>query len=320
MLKLLSGRTLYYGKGDVLVYRSYAKPLEVAPIPESPYAGDGNVLFAHNIKFAVSGSSLLTSFTEGDNKHVVATDSMKNFILRQAASFEGSTTEELLAFLGKRFLETYPHIDAIEMSADRIPFLPLPVPGPGGYFDNSLVFKRSHNDHASARMEMVRSDHGAEIAGHWCGLSDLQLIKVSGSFFCGFIRDEYTTLPEASDRTLFIFLDMMWRYEDVRDALHPDHGRYAATEQIRDIAHNVFYEFATPSIQHLIWLIGQRVLTRFPQLAEVRFESNNRTWETVVEPADGTSPGVFTEPRPPFGFQGFSMTRSDLDCDLECLT
>jgi urate oxidase len=312
MLKLSSGRTLYYGKGDVLVYRTYAKPLETPPIPESPFAGDKNVIFAHNIKFAVSGESLLTSFTEGDNGKVVATDSMKNFILRQAGSFEGSATEELLAFLSERFLETYPHIDAVEIGADRIPFQPALVPGPGGFYDSSLVFRRSHNERAGAGLTIVRGESGPRIVSHWCGLSDLQLIKVSGSSFYGFIRDEYTTLPEARDRPLFIFLDILWKYEDVGDALKPEAGRYVAAEQIRDIAHNVFYEFATPSIQYLIWLIGQRILTRFPQLAEVRFESNNRTWETVVEPADGLSPGVYTEPRPPYGFQGFSMTRGDL--------
>ncbi|WP_152398073.1 factor-independent urate hydroxylase [Paenibacillus cellulositrophicus] len=312
MLKINSGRTLYYGKGDVLVYRTYAEPLEAAPIPESPFVGEDNILFAHNIRFAVSGDALLTSFTDGDNAQLVATDSMKNFILRQAATFAGGTTEALLHFLAVRFMETYGHIDTVRLSANRIPFLPLPVPGPGGFLDNRLVYRRSYNDHASAEMKLARGAEGYDLDEAWSGLSDLQLIKVSGSSFYGFICDEYTTLPDAYDRPLFIFLDIRWRYEDPQDAIHPEVGKHVPVQQIRDIAQNVFYEFATPSIQHLIWLIGQRILIRFPQLAEVRFETSNRTWETVVEPADGLSSGVFTEPRPPFGFQGFSMTREDL--------
>jgi urate oxidase len=312
MLKLANGRTLYYGKGDVYNYRTYAAPLAVKPIPESPYSGDANVIFAHNITFSVSGEELLTSFTEGDNSRVVATDSMKNFILRETAGYEGSTTEGLLFYISEKFLAKYAHMEAIELSARRIPFLPLEVRGENGFVPSGLVYRRSHNDHASAAMSLVRTDAGCEIRSLECSLSDLQLIKVSGSSFYGFVRDEYTTLPDSYDRPLFIFLDIHWRYADVNDALDATRGNYVAAEQIRDLAHHVFHEKNSPSIQSLIYQIARRILSRFPQLAEVRFESNNRTWEAVVEPKSGTEPGVFTEPRPPFGFQGFTMTRDDL--------
>ena len=86
-----------------------------------------------------------------------------------------------------------------------------------------------------------------------------------------------------------------------------------AAEQIRDIAHTVFHEQHSPSIQNLIYRIGQRSLLRFPQLKEIRFESNNRTWETILEEVSVGEGKVFTEPRPPYGFQGFSMTKRDLE-------
>lgn len=312
MLKIRSGRTLYYGKGDVLSYRTYAAPLTVRSIPESPYKGNANVIFAHNIKFSVSSEVLLTSFTEGDNKQVVATDSMKNFILRQTANYEGSTTEGLLAFISQRFFERYPHIDAIEISADRLPFSSVTVGEGSGWSDSQLVFRRSHNEHASASLKWVRTDIGVELAQHESSLSHIQLIKVSGSSFYGFIRDEYTTLPESYDRPLFIFLDIFWKYADAADAFESERERYVASEQVHDIAHTVFHANNTPSIQYLIYQIGHRILTCFPQLAEVRFESNNRTWETIVEPVDPASAGVYTEPRPPYGFQGFTLTRDDL--------
>ncbi|CAM4386743.1 factor-independent urate hydroxylase [Paenibacillus tarimensis] len=312
MMKLKSGRTLYYGKGDVMTYRTYAKPLKTAPVPESRYTGGDNVIFAHNVLFSVSGEALLASFTKGDNSLVIATDSMKNLILRESAAYEGATTEGLLHFIAERFFAKYPSITGIEISGDRIPFLPLEVPGPEGLAPSGLVYRRSHNDHASASLSLIRTEDGCSVTGHRCVLSNLQLIKVSGSSFYGFVRDEYTTLPDSFDRPLFIFLDIYWRYSDVTDALDSDKGAYAAAEQIRDIAHAVFHEFNTPSIQHLIYQIGLRLLARYPQLEEVGFESNNRTWETVVNPAEGLEPGVFTEPRPPYGFQGFTMTREDL--------
>ncbi|MCA0754171.1 urate oxidase [Paenibacillus sp. N4] len=313
MLNLRSGRTLYYGKGDVLSYRTFAAPLSVKPIKESPYTGDKNVIFAHNIKFSVSSEELLTSFTEGDNTKVVATDSMKNFILRQTAQYDGSTTEGLLAFLGLRFMETYPHIDAVEMSADRMPFSSVTVAGDSGWTPSQLVFRRSRNEHASVYSKWIRSADGITASEQESALSQIQLIKVSGSSFYGFVRDEYTTLPDSYDRPLYIFLDICWTYEDAEDGMDGSRGRYVPSEQIHDIAHTVFHSHNTPSIQYLIYLIGQRILTVFPQLSGVRFESNNRTWETVVEPADPSSAGVYTEPRPPYGFQGFTMTRDDLE-------
>lgn len=310
---MTDSRTMYYGKGDVLVYRTFVQAMNAyTPIPESGFAGHDNVIFAFNVKIAVRGEAFLPSFTEGDNAMVVATDSMKNFILRHTSEYDGSTMEGYLHFIACKFLDTYAHMTSIELSADRLPFDMLKVPGDDGLTDSGLVYRRSLNDHASAALEVKRGDSGYEVVRHECLVSDLQLIKVKGSAFAGFIRDEYTTLPETWDRPLFIWLNIGWTYEDAGDAINPSNGAYVASEQIRDIAHCLFHERNSPSIQHLIYHIGLRILERFPQLAEVRFESNNRTWETVVEHVPGSEGRVYTEPRPPYGFQGFSMTKEDL--------
>jgi urate oxidase len=317
MLDKLKERTLYYGKSDVFVYRTFAKPLTgIKPIPESSFTGNNNVIFALNVKFSVYGQAFLTSFTEGDNTFVVATDSMKNFILRQAAEFEGDTIEGFLAFVSERFLEKYPHVTSISLTGDRLPFVPVEVPAKsqGSFSESGLVYRRSHNDYSSASLEISRSEDGSNVVINslMCGLMDLQLIKVNGSSFYGFIRDEYTTLPETFDRPLYIFLNIYWEYTNISDALSGDSAFYVPFEQVRDIAQTIFHENKTPSIQNLIYQIGLKVLTRFPQLSEVRFESNNRTWETIVETITDSEGKVFTEPRPPFGFQGFSVTREDL--------
>lgn len=63
---------------------------------------------------------------------VVATDSMKNFILRNTADYTGSTTEGLLQLLSSRFLDKYDHVTAVSVSADRLPFEQVMVPGVRG--------------------------------------------------------------------------------------------------------------------------------------------------------------------------------------------
>ncbi|MFC4766730.1 factor-independent urate hydroxylase [Effusibacillus consociatus] len=306
-------RMMYYGKGDVFVYRTFAKPLSgIQSIPESDFTGRENIIFGMNVKIAVGGEDFLPSFTEGDNRLVVATDSMKNFIQRHAAQYEGSTMEGFLEFVSRRFLETYPQMSSILITGKETPFEAALVPVDSVLQESCLVFRHSRNEYATVTLEMVRTENDAAIVSHLCGISDLQLIKVSGNSFTGFVRDEYTTLPEDGNRPLFIYLNIGWRYGDVQDAMGKDAARYVPAEQVRDIAGAVFEQVETRSIQHLIYHIGCRVLERFPQLEEVRFESQNRTWDTVVDTIPNSTGRVYTEPRPPYGFQGFSVIRQDL--------
>src|SRR5579875_1547540 len=118
-----------YGKLRVPVYRVYAAPLSgVAEIPESEFTRRENILFACEVDVEVFGENFLPAYTSGDNSNVVATDSMKNFILRQALYFEGSTLEEVLNVLGRRFFETYAQIERLRLDARELPFEAVPVP------------------------------------------------------------------------------------------------------------------------------------------------------------------------------------------------
>ncbi|WP_252312170.1 factor-independent urate hydroxylase [Sinobaca sp. H24] len=303
-------RTMYYGKGDVFVYRTYASPLEnIQPIPESSFTGRSNIIFAMDIQIALKGEAFFSSFSEGDNSKVIATDSMKNFILRHAGSFEGATMEEFLEYINGRFYETYSHIDGIVVSAVQKLFTETDIGDETGIRSSPLVFDEKERELPVASLETERTEENEHaIVSRQSGVKDLHLIKVKGSSFQGYIKDEYTTLPETTDRPLFIYLDINWIYEDSRDYLK----NYVSSEQVAGIARTLFHELNSPSIQSLIYYIGLRVLERFPQLAEVSFESNNRTWELIVEETSSDEGRVFTDPRPPFGFQGFSLRRSDL--------
>ena len=46
------------------------------------------------------------------------------------------------------------------------------------------------------------------------GLDDLFLLKSTGSAFCGFLTDRYTTLKDAPDRILATMLEARWLYGD----------------------------------------------------------------------------------------------------------
>jgi urate oxidase len=139
------------------------------------------------------------------------------------------------------------------------------------------------------------------------GRVGLELLKVTGSAFAAFARDEYTTLPERRDRMLFTHVDIAWRYADPAVAVTPDPARYVASEQVADLAAVVFHEFVSLSIQHLVHEIGTRMLERYPELTEITFEAENRTFDPAGEADDRVK--VYTDPRPPFGRIGLTLHR-----------
>ncbi|MCY7781415.1 factor-independent urate hydroxylase, partial [Bacillus sp. S20C3] len=307
-------RTMSYGKGNVFAYRTFLKPLTgVKQIPESTFTGRDNTVVGVDVTCEIGGDAFLPSFTDGDNTLVVATDSMKNFIQRHLASYEGTTAEGFLHYVAHRFLDTYSHMDTITLTGEDIPFEAMPAYEEQELGTSQVVFRRSRNERARSVLKAERTGDTITIKEQYSEIMDLQLVKVSGNSFVGFIRDEYTTLPEDGNRPLFVHLNISWHYENTNDAYAADPARYVAAEQVRDLASTVFHELETPSIQNLIYHIGCRILMRFPQLTDVSFQSQNHTWDTVVEEIPGSKGKVYTEPRPPFGFQRFTVTREDAE-------
>ena len=314
----------YYGKRNVTVYRTWAAPLTgLATIPESRFVGRSNTLFAADVDVIVYGENFAPAYREGDNRMVVATDTMKNFILKQSIQYAGATLEGMLHFIGAGFLSTYPQMDSLRISAREQCFDGCPVPGTGDagseritgpaasidamHAPSDVLFSRRHDDYGFAELLLSRDTTGAVVSEHQCGRLGFQLIKITGSSFSHFVRDEHTTLPDRADRPLFIHMDIRWRYADPADMLTETHATYVAPEQIRDVAQVVFHQFNSRSIQHLVHEIGTRILDRFPQLDEVSFDAQNRLWDTAFVHETDERIKAYCDPRPPYGSLGLVM-------------
>jgi urate oxidase len=282
----------YYGKGDVCVYR-----LQRRKETEAESSIHEGQVFAANIQVLVYGQAFWPTYTQGDNTAVVATDSMKNFIQREALQYAGHSLAGLLYFLGQRFLETYPQMEGVQLSATELPFEAL-APG-------QEAFTPASKEYAVAQIELQRHADGLVLRELRAGLCGLKLLRLGGSSFTGFVRDAYTTLPEMEDRPLYIFLDLEWRYHE------PDHlfidNAHHLTQQVCELIHEVFQGLESRSIQQLIYTMGSRVLEHFPQIAEVSLEAQNRLWDQVAESPTGV--GIYTNPRPPYGILGLTLRR-----------
>ncbi|MBD1931187.1 MULTISPECIES: factor-independent urate hydroxylase [Cyanophyceae] len=302
-----------YGKGNITLYRTYAKPmLGLTEIPESEFSGRENILFAVDVDVEVFGNNFIAAYTEGINTDVVATDTMKNFVLKKAITFDGSTLEGFINFLGQEFLNTYPQMRSLRVTGREQPFAAAHLPHPdGGNTNSEVLFSRSRNDYAVTVLDFEREGDGTKIVAHSCGRVGFQLIKVTGSLFANFARDEYTTLPEMSDRPLFIYLDVYWKYADVENAIASDLSHYIPAEQVRDFVQVVFHEFVSKSIQHLVYEMGVRLLQRFPQMAEVSFAAENRLWDTAFVSDADSKIKVYCDPRPPYGMIKLTLNRDE---------
>jgi urate oxidase len=292
-----------YGKLAVPVQCVGVAPLRGLPeIPESPRRALDSGLLALDVSMEVLGQGFLAAYTEGDNRDVVATDTMKNVILRHALEHDGATPEEFLHSLGQRFLSSYPEMEGLRLSAAEQPFAPVPIDGA----PSDRLFALGGPDHAVAELELTRA---AGLVGVSSGHVGMRLLKTTGSAFTRFARDDATTLPERSDRPLFIHLDVHWRYADPADALASDPGRYVAAVQVRDVVATVFHEFVSESIQHLVHEMGQRLLQRFPGVAEVAFTGENHTYDPVPGMDPGADRRAYTSAFPAWGLITLTLTR-----------
>jgi len=301
----------HYGKKDVFVYRTYAKPLVVDKIPESDFTRRENTLLGIDVQVALHGEAFLKNYTKGDNSNLVATDSMRNFIELHAAKLEYATIDGFLTEVAKRFLERYDQIDKVEIAGQQVNFGEVAVEQNGEVKGSGIVFRPVKTELARANVTVKRNGSGTEIEKYSSGLQDIHMMKITGNSFYGFVQDEYTRLPEKEDRNLFIYVDMDWTYNNPEDGAIEGSAKYVPAEQVRDIAAKVFFELKNNSIQHLVYHIGLKVLERFPQLNDVSFYTNNRTWVEVGDAEQGKGK-VYTEPTVPYGFQAFTVVRDDL--------
>ena len=292
--RLAARHEIRYGKAEISFYRSHAAPLRVAPIPESPFTGRENLLLAGLLTVDVFGSSFLAAYTEGDNSNVVATDTMKNFVYGVALEYGGATAEGLVTLVARRFLETYSQMERVRVRFRELPYR----------VHSEKLLSAAPGEHTTVDLLADRSG----LLELESGRADLRLVKLTGSAFASFARDRYTTLPERLDRPLHVHLDAFWRYLELAVPASGSGDGYVAPEQVGDHLRHTFDGFVSMSIQHLVHEMGQRLLARFPQLAEVRFEAQNRLWDTSVESPESPVK-VFSDPKPAHGSIGLTLRR-----------
>jgi urate oxidase len=228
----------------------------------------------------------------GDNSLVVATDTMKNTVYAFAREHLTGSVEAFGTVLARHFAAV-PQVERATVSIEEHAWRPI-----GAAAD---AFWRDRSSTRTASIAASRDTLTFE-----AGIADLTLMKTARSAFTGFPRDEYTTLPETTDRIMATKLSATWRYEEGEldfDELF---------QAIRSTLLEVFAAHESESVQHSIWLVGQAIVDRHPEVAEITMTLPNlHHWLADLSPfGQPNDREIFIATTEPFGLIQATVRRS----------
>ncbi|AEO57377.1 hypothetical protein MYCTH_2315024 [Thermothelomyces thermophilus ATCC 42464] len=213
-----------------------------------------------------------TSYTAADNSVVVATDSIKNTIYIKAKEHPVNPPELYASLLGQHFLDKYPHISTAHVNLAVHRWTRLEVDGA----PHPHSFYRDGQETRNVEVAVSRGPGGIRIKSSIVGLS---VFKSTGSAFHGFVRDEYTTLPETWDRILSTDVDCSWTWKpfDTVEAVQQRVERFdKAWESARGIILRLFAVEESPSVQNTMYKMSEQILEAVPEVDRVDFALPNK--------------------------------------------
>jgi urate oxidase len=193
----------------------------------------------------------------GDNTGLLATDTMRNTVYALAKDHLVADIESFGLALVNRFLEAGPSV-----TRPRVRIVEFPWARIGS---NPHAFQR---DAGGSRVATVVGTAGG--ATFEAGIEDLLLLKTTGSGWEGFLREEYTSLAETSDRIMATALTATWSYDA------PDLDFDRLWHGVRDAILSAFGDHYSPSVQMTLYRMGEAVLEAHPEVARIHFSLPNK--------------------------------------------
>ncbi|GAA1223575.1 urate oxidase [Prauserella halophila] len=198
-----------------------------------------------------------TAHTEGDNGHVVPTDTQKNTVFAKAKEEGIASPEQFLLTLAGHFTSSFDWVTGGRWSAEEYGWSRI-----DGH-DHS--FFRSEPEVRTA--VLVREGSDDQVVAGFYGLT---VLKTTESGFVGYPKDEYTTLPETEDRVLATDIATRWRYNTT------DVDFDAVYRQVRGIILSTFTDHYSKALQHTLYQMGQNVVDAVDEIEEIRFSCPNK--------------------------------------------
>ena len=261
----------------------------------------------HVIKDLNVTSQLVGDFTEthttGSNVAVIATDTQKNTVYALARTGGVGAVEEFALRMARHFVDGFEQVSGARQEIEEYSWGRIETSAEGPH-DHAFV--RSGTE---TRTVVVTKRGAAETV--IAGLTDLTLLKSTGSEFWGFPDVEYTSLRETTDRILATAVSSRWRYVGV------DIDWDGSFTAVRQTMLDFFAGTHSYSMQQTLYAMGQGVLEAHPEVAEIRFSLPNKHHFLVDLSAwglDNPNEVWFAADRP-YGLIEAQVTRDDVPAD-----
>jgi urate oxidase len=219
-------------------------------------AGDRHVLHDLTVSVALAGDMGAVHLS-GDNSAVLPTDTQKNTVFAFAKEHGVRSIEDYALRLAQHFVDTAPSVSGAVVEVEEYPWTRI-----------------DGHDHAFVRdggwVRTAAVDVGDGTAVVTSGVTDLVLLKSTGSEFHGFYRDRYTTLADTRDRVLATSLTATWRYGTT--AVEWD----AVFSDVLTTITGSFARIHSLALQHSLFGMGEAVLEAHPEIEQVSFAAPNK--------------------------------------------
>lgn len=201
---------------------------------------------------------------------------MKNTVYIKAKQHPVTPPELFASILGTHFVETYPHITTAHIKIVTHRWTRMIIDGEP--HPHSFLRDGAETRNVDA---VVRQGKGIDIRS---GIAGLLVLKSTGSQFHGFVRDEFTTLPEVWDRILSTDVDCGWTWRTFSglNAVKTGLPRFnKAWEDSRNITLKTFAEENSPSVQNTMYKMCTQILEAVPEVETVDYSLPNKHYFTA---------------------------------------
>ncbi|MFF7837851.1 factor-independent urate hydroxylase [Streptomyces ossamyceticus] len=217
-----------------------------------------------NVSVSLSGD-MDEVHLSGSNANVLPTDTTKNTVYAFAKEHGIESAEQFGIHLARHFVTSQPAIHRVRIRIEEYSWERIEHSGKGAH-----SFVRSGQE---TRLAQITYDGSAwEVVS---GLKDLTLMNSTDSEFWGYVKDKYTTLPEAHDRILATDVSGRWRFNWTDDEA-PMPVWDESYAQVKQHMLQAFAETYSLSLQQTLYAMGARIIDHRSEIDEVRFSLPNK--------------------------------------------